>query len=190
MIQEIIISTINKDGSVHIAPMGIREQNNKIVISPFKPSSTHENIKRNKTATINRVDDVRIFAGCLTGHKDWEVIATEKIKGYRLVAALSHIELELSSYKDNEARPCFYCTSVYEATHYPFKGFNRAQAAVIELAILVSRLDMLPREKIEQEIEYLSIAIEKTAGRNERIAWEWLMEKIETYRESAQDKSA
>ena len=50
---------------------------------------------------------------------------------------------------------------------------------------------MLPREKIEQEIEYLSIAIKKTAGENERIAWEWLIEKVNVYRQIiSKDKSA
>jgi len=46
-----------------------------------------------------------------------------------------------------------------------FSGFNRAQAAVIEAAILVSRLNMLPQEKIDAEMAYLRIAVEKTAGR-------------------------
>ena len=39
---------------------------------------------------------------------------------------------------------------------------------MIEPAILVSRLDMLPRGKIDREIAYLAIAIEKTAGPRER----------------------
>ena len=104
MIQEIIVTTINEDDSCHIAPMGICGENGKIVIAPFKPSSTLENIKRNKTVTINRIDDVRIFAGCLTDHKDWELLPTEKIKGYRLESALSHVELELSSFEDDELR--------------------------------------------------------------------------------------
>jgi hypothetical protein len=65
--------------------------------------------------------------------------------------------------------------------HAPFTGFNRAKGAVLELAILVSRLSMLPREKIEAEIAYLSIAIEKTAGPDEREAWGWLMGKVEGY---------
>jgi len=51
---------------------------------------------------------------------------------------------------------------------------------VIEAAILISRLDMLPREKIEQEIAYLQIAISKTAGTAEREAWQWLMETVAT----------
>ena len=191
MIQEIIVTTINEDGSCHIAPMGIWEEQKKIVIAPFRPSGTLDNIKRNKTATINRVDDVRIFAGCLTGHKDWKTLPTNKINGYRLEAALSHIELELLTTEDDELRPRFYFSVVHESMHYPFKGFNRAQSAVLELAILVSRLEMLPREKIEQEIEYLSIAIKKTAGENERIAWEWLIEKVNVYRQIiSKDKSA
>jgi hypothetical protein len=37
---------------------------------------------------------------------------------------------------------------------------------------------MLPREKVEQEIAYLSIAIEKTAGPDEAQAWSWLMDEI------------
>ena len=47
---------------------------------------------------------------------------------------------------------------------------------MLEAAILVSRLHMLPPEKIEQELGYLAIAIDKTAGEAEREAWEWLME--------------
>jgi hypothetical protein len=49
---------------------------------------------------------------------------------------------------------------------------------VLEAAILVSRLSMLPRERIESEIAYLKIAVEKTAGPEEREAWDWLMEAV------------
>ncbi|TIR44556.1 MAG: DUF447 family protein, partial [Mesorhizobium sp.] len=73
-------------------------------------------------------------------------------------------------------RPRHFCRVVQEETHAPFTGFNRAKAAVLELAILVSRLGMLPRDKIEAEIAYLSIAIEKTAGEGEKEAWDWLMQ--------------
>jgi uncharacterized protein len=41
----------------------------------------------------------------------------------------------------------------------------------------LTRLHILPREKIDREIAYLSIAVEKTAGPSEREAWSWLMEK-------------
>ncbi len=66
--------------------------------------------------------------------------------------------------------------------HRPFRGFNRAQAAVIEAAILVSRLHILPAEKIAREVEYLDIAISKTAGAREREAWDLLMTRIREHR--------
>jgi hypothetical protein len=47
---------------------------------------------------------------------------------------------------------------------------------VIEAAILVSRVEVPPREKIEKEIAYLQIAVGKTAGAAEQRAWQWLME--------------
>jgi len=187
MIQEIIVTTQNEDATTHIAPMGIREENGLIIIAPFKPSATLENIQRNKSAVVNRIDDVRIFAGCLTDRKDWPLVSTNKVLGKRLQAALSHLELELDYVEDDDVRPRFYLKPVIEVTHSAFKGFNRAQSAVLETAILVSRLNMLSKEKVEQELEYLTIAIDKTAGENEKIAWQWLMEKIDNFQKETRE---
>ncbi len=41
---------------------------------------------------------------------------------------------------------------------------------------------MLPPEKIDAELEYLMIAISKTAGLREEEAWGWLTEKVEVFR--------
>ena len=72
-------------------------------------------------------------------------------------------------------------TVLESGTHGAFMGFNRAQAAVIELAVLVSRLHMLPIEKINQEMQYLQIAIDKTAGERELQAWQWLVDRISNH---------
>ena len=96
----------------------------------------------------------------------------------RLEAALAHSVLEVESIADDGVRPRHFCRVVQEETHAPFTGLNRAKAAVLELAILVSRLDMLPRDKIEAEIAYLTIAIDKTAGPEEKEAWGWLMQRV------------
>jgi uncharacterized protein len=45
----------------------------------------------------------------------------------------------------------------------------------------VSRLHLLPRDKIEREIAYLEIAVSKTAGEREREAWGWLAAVVETF---------
>ncbi len=181
MIYETVITTMNPDGSVHIAPMGIRDEDGKYLIAPFKPSRTLDNLLHSGVAVINTTDDVLIFAGCLTGRNDWPVVDATHIACKRLSAALAHVEVRVESRKDDELRPVFTCRQTHAATHGPFRGFNRAQAAVIEAAILVSRLHLLPEHKIRSELEYLGIAVGKTAGENERTAWQWLTDKVEQY---------
>jgi len=183
MISETIITTLNEDGSVHIAPMGVRREDEFYVIAPFKPSTTLNNLERSGQAVINMTDDVRIFAGCLTGHYDWPTVDTSMIDGKRLEAALSHIEIKVAHQEGDDIRPVFYCTEKHQQTHAPFMGLNRAKAAVLEAAVLVSRLRMLPDEKIDSEIEYLQIAIDKTASEYELEAWGWLMDRIKTFRQ-------
>jgi hypothetical protein len=99
----------------------------------------------------------------------------------RLEAAIAHWELSVESVVENEQRPRFRTRLARAVSHAPFSGFNRAQAAVIELAILSSRLDFLPREKVAREAAYLAIAAEKTAGPREAEAWEWLMQKLRAF---------
>lgn len=135
-----------------------------------------------RCAVMNMTDDVRIFAGALTGRRDWPVRPADKVHGVVLESTLAHQELELVKVQEDELRPELWFKVVHEARHAPFSGFNRAQAAVIELAVLVSRLYMLPMEKIEAEIAYLKIAIEKTAGERELQAWQWLIERVENYK--------
>jgi hypothetical protein len=178
-IHEVIVSSLGEDGNPHFAPMGISEVNGHFVIQPFKPSATYENMKRHRQCSINYTDDVRVFAGSLTGHRQWPSLACNDIDGFYLENALAHTELELIEFEDGDPRTRFTGEVVSEYSHAMFRGFNRAQSAVIDAAVLVSRLHMLPAEKIQREIAYLTIAIEKTAGDKELEAWGWLMEKIE-----------
>ncbi|MGH8754237.1 MAG: DUF447 family spectrin-like domain-containing protein, partial [Burkholderiales bacterium] len=113
---------------------------------------------------------------------DWPTLPAEKVSCVRLESALAHCELKLERIEEDELRPKLFCQVVHRVSHAPFRGFNRAQAAVLEAAILVSRLHMLPWEKIEAEMKYLTIAIDKTAGPHELEAWSWLMEKINAHR--------
>jgi len=185
MIIESIITTVDADGAPHIAPMGVIMENGSPVLAPFRPSHTLDNLARSRCAVINHTDDVRIFAGCLTGRSDWPVRPAERISGVVLEAALSHQELTVDQVKDDATRPRFYGRIVHTAAHRPFLGFNRAQAAVVEAAILVSRLHLLPQDKIDREMAYLEIAVGKTAGPREQEAWSWLTSYIAEYRQRA-----
>ncbi len=182
MIYETVIVTRDAGGQFHIAPMGVRWQADQIVLAPFRPSATLDNLVATGAVVINMTDDVAAIAGCLTGRRDWPLVPVQHIEGARLESALAHIEARVQTVEEDDVRPRFFCDIVHRETHAPFMGFNRAQAAVLEAAILVSRLHMLPMEKIDREVEYLKIAIDKTAGERERMAWSWLMERIEAHR--------
>lgn len=186
MIIESIITTVSADGRPYIAPMGVIWREDHPVLAPFRPSTTLDNLLRSRVAVINHTDDVRIFAGSLTGRRDWPVRRAERIEGYVLEGALSHQELVVERIEEDAQRPRFHGRVIHEAAHRPFRGFNRAQAAVIEAAILVSRLHLLPRDKIDSEIAYLEIAVSKTAGPREREAWDWLQRRIADFRAGAE----
>jgi hypothetical protein len=186
MIWETILTTVDAQGRAHITPLGVREERGLTVLSPFRPSGTLDNVLATRVAVVNFTDDVRVFAGCLTGRRDWPVLPAERIACARLVSTLAHRELELVEVEDDAVRPRLYCRTVHEQGHGVFPGFNRARSAVLEAAILVSRLHMLPMDKIDAELAYLKIAIDKTAGPAELEAWGWLIERIDAHRAGVQ----
>ncbi len=189
LIVETIVTTKTATGEVHIAPLGLIAEGERWVLAPFRPSRTLDNLREVPFAVASHTDDVRVFAGCLTGRKSWPTRAADKIDGAVLDGAVSHWELAVERVTEDEQRPRFSCRVVHAASHRPWSGFNRAQAAVLECAVLVSRLKMLPADKVEAELKYLEIAIAKTAGAREEEAWGWLMERIAEWRAEQRQKA-
>ena len=87
LIVETIVTTRSLAGEVHIAPLGLIAEGENWIIAPFAPSRTLDNLRENPVAVANHVDDVRIFAGCLTGRRNWPVRRAEKVDGAVLRAA-------------------------------------------------------------------------------------------------------
>jgi hypothetical protein len=182
VILESVLTTRNADGSAHIAPLGLHVAGELLVVAPFRPSRTLDNLEREGCAVVNWTTDVRLFAGPVTGRRDWPVVIADTIPCPRLAAAQTHAELQVTSIETDPQRPRFHCRIVREVQHAPFRGFVRAQAAVVEAAILATRLDWLEPDKIERELAYLQIAIDKTAGSIEQEAWAWLTEWFAAWR--------
>ena len=193
VIYDTVVSTVAPDGTPHVAPMGVRYRRTEtgsddVILMPFKPSTTLANIVSGRHAVLNIVTDTRVFAGAVTGRRAWPLQPAERVPGVRLECALNHVELELAELQDDPQRPVLRMARVFEASHRPYVGFNRAQAAVIEGAILVSRLHMLSAAKVDTEMEYLRIAIDKTAGPEEHEAWGWLTEAVARHCAAAQEE--
>lgn len=181
MIYESIITTVSADGTPHIAPFGVQWQQGLVMIAPFRPSTTLQNIEATGTAVLNLTDDVRVFAAAIAKKTMFDIQALSDFNGVRLQHCLAYHTLRMQHIDDDTQRPKLWF-KVEQSEHQGlFMGFNRAQAAVIELAVLVSRLHLLPMEKITQEMQYLKIAMDKTAGEREREAWQWLVECVQNF---------
>lgn len=183
MIREAIVTTRSLEGEPHIAPMGATVIEGGYLLQPFRPSRTLQNLVSTRIAVVNFTDDVRIFAGCVAGrHVPVDVRKATYIDCPRLADALSHDEITVERVEDDPQRPKFFCKTYFSDGHRRFEGMNRAKAAILEAAVLVSRLDLLDDEKVDQEIAYLAIAVEKTAGPEEREAWGWMLDAVAEHR--------
>ena len=186
MIYETVVTTRSPEGQVHVAPMGVRYQADHVVLMPFRPSTTLANIEATGCAVLNLLTDVRVFAGCVTGRRGWPTVALDKdhvpFPGARLATALGHVPLRLVAQSDDAERPVLQLQRGAAVQHGHFPGLNRAQAAVVEAAVLVSRLHLLPPDKVEREFAYLQIAVDKTAGPDELEAWGWLQQAVQQHR--------
>jgi len=181
-VRETIVTTKNIDGTTKVSPLGIYIDNSKLKIRPFKPSISLDNILRNKSGVINYIDDVRIFAACITKTNiNIEYECAKKIDCTRIKDAISHTEFIVDEIKDDSNRPTIICKPVNEEMHNFYYGLNRAKSSVIELCILASRLGIIEDSKIKKEIKYLEIAIKKTAGEAEIEAWNCVLEYIKNY---------
>ena len=176
-ILEGVVTTLDEAGDVHVTPLGYQRIGGRVLLAPFEPSRTLGNLRRRPYAVLNFVDDVRVVAGCLTGRRDWPTVpASGPVP--RLAAALAYEELAVDSIEEDPQRPRFWCRVVAAATLAPFCGYNRAQSAVIEAAILVSRLDWLDPAEVARGFGFLQTAVDKTAGDQELEAWHWLVDAV------------
>jgi len=178
LIRETIVITADAEGRPHIAPLGLIAEGEHWIAAPFHPSTTLENLRVRPFAIANLTDDARVFAGPMTGRRDWPLAPTSPGFPPRLADTLAHWELKVVETREDAERPRFVCQVVRQEAHAPFPGFNRAFAAVVEAAVLASRLDFLPRAEIEAEFARLNIIVGKTASPREAEAFSWLEAKV------------
>ena len=61
-----------------------------------------------------------------------------------------------------------------------FWGFNRGKHAVLEAAILATRLDFLPAQEIEEQYIRLATIVNKAGGAKEKSAFQLLSNFVNT----------
>ena len=169
-IVETIVATVGEDGRVNFAPMGVVWTPPSLVIRPYLDTATYRNLRAMREGVVNLTDNVLIFAqGALTD-ADFPAHPSDLVRGAILEEACAYYEVVVDAIRDEGDRASVRCKVVGQWWVRPFLGFNRARNAIIEAAILATRLRWLPREDIIRELRHCAKIVEKTGGDQERAA--------------------
>lgn len=183
MILEAIVTTLNADGSVNVAPMGpqVDAQMRSFVLRPYQTSTTYQNLKRSGQGVLHVTDDVELLARAAIGplSPPPEFTPAEGVDGFRLADCCRWYAFRLRSLDDSQPRTTIVADVVERGHVRDFFGFNRAKHAVVEAAILATRLGLLPIDEIRAEYQRLKILVDKTGGEQEQRAFQILETHIE-----------
>ena len=174
MIIETIVTTMDGDGAINFAPMGVEWGEETIVLKPFLETATFRNLVATRTAVVNLTDDVMLFAQGAISSPQFPSLPAAAVRGVVLEAACSWRELEITAIDDTPPRSRMDGRVVHRGFRREFIGFNRARHAVLEAAILATRTHLIPAEQIREEYVRLQVIVDKTAGPREREAMELL----------------
>jgi uncharacterized protein len=171
-IVETVTTTINPDGTVNCAAMGVEWGDETIVIKPYRSTRTLRNLRATGAAVVNLTDDILLFTQAALGDPQPPTRPTATIDGAVLADACSWREVTVAAIDASGPRASVTTRVVGRGAGREFLGFNRARHAVLEASIIASRVSRLPAAEIRAELGRLQVLVDKTAGPREREAME------------------
>jgi hypothetical protein len=183
LVLEGILVTTNSDGSPNISPMGpiVDRELTHFVLRPFNTSQTYTNLQAGSSGVFHVIDDVDILARAAVGrlHPVPPLLPTPSNRAQFLAECCRWFELRVDSMDTSQPRVEVRCSVTDHGRQRDFFGWNRAKHAVLEAAILATRIGILSSTEINEQLSRLSLAVAKTAGKQEREAMRFLREYIE-----------
>lgn len=163
----------------------------RLRLRPFRGSTTLENLRRHGEGVFHVTDDVEILARSAIGRLDEppEMVRCEAIDGFILADACRWYAFRLASLDDSEERAEIVAEVVDHGRIRDFFGFNRAKHAVVEAAILATRVNFLPADELLTQMRSLAVIVDKTSGESERRAFDLLRRHVDE-RLAAKDEAA
>jgi hypothetical protein len=175
---ETVVTTINPDGSVNCAAMGVEWGEQRIVIKPYGGTRTLRNLRATGAAVVNVTDDILVFSQAALGDPHPPTRPAASIDGAILDDACSWREVRVEAIEDDDPRARVSTVVVGRGTGREFLGLNRARHAVLEASILASRARRLAPEDVRAELRRLQVLVDKTAGPREREAMDYVMGRV------------
>ncbi len=173
--------------SGNLAPMGpiVTPDFSRFTFRPFKTSSTYKNLKAIGQGVFHITDDAAMIARAAISKIPLDTVDTRsasQIRGLILTSACRAYELKVDSIDDREDRTTILAHPVHVEQLRDFWGFNRARHAVLEAAILATRLHLTGPQPVLAEYAKLQISIDKTGAQAEHQAMAMLRKHVENWR--------
>ena len=185
MILEGLVTTTNPDGSPHLAPMGPRVSGPdfaRFTLRPFPTSGTYRNLLAHPEGVLHVTDDALLIARAALGAAGMPPVRPAvKVNGYVLADCCRHYEFVVKAVDASGERVSIEAEVVHIGRHRDFWGFNRAKHAVVEAAILATRLHLLPRDEVAAEFQKLRVIVGKTGGAAEHAAMDFLDSRLAAF---------
>ena len=183
MILEGVVTSLDAAEKLNVAPMGpiIEGDFDSFVLRPFQTSTTFRNMIESRCGVFHVVDTIDVLAKAAIG-KLLKLPATRparKIKGRILVDCCRWFEFRITEQDLSSERSLLRAEIVARGESRAFFGFNRARHAVLEAAILATRVHLLSRSEVATQMNIFKSAVEKTGGVAETEALDMLQNYID-----------
>lgn len=184
MILEGLVTTRTAEGKPHLAPMGPRvgagADFTRFTLRPFPTSGTYRNLLAHGEGVLHVTDDALLVARAAVGAADPlpPTRPADKVNGFVLADCCRSYEFVVKSIDASGERVTIEADVVHAARHRDFWGFNRAKHAVIEAAILATRLHLIPHAEVAAEFRKLRVIVGKTGGPDEHAAMDLLEARL------------
>ncbi len=183
MILEGIVTTLDPTGTLNVAPMGpeVGDDLSRFVLRPYQTSTTFRNLQATGAGVLHITDDVWLLArAAIKQVGTVESRPAQAVVGRILATSGRYHEFRVLAIDQRADRSRITAETVAEGRQpTDLFGFNRAKHAVVEAAILATRLDFLPRAEILADFARLAVWVEKTGGPDERRAFHLLSSYVQ-----------
>ena len=126
MIVETVTTTINPDGTVNCAAMGVEWGDEAIVIKPYRATRTLRNLEARGAAVVNLTDDILLFAQAALEDPHPPTRPAAAVDGAVLADACSWREVTVEAIDASGPRARVTTRVVGRGSGREFIGFNRA----------------------------------------------------------------
>lgn len=185
---------------INLAPMGpiVDASFSQLTLRPFTSSTTYQNLKATGQGVFHVTDDALLIARGAIGKlaasfksasqktnktpQPGKVVVKHAThaQGVVLADACRAFEFRVTSLDDSQDRTHIEAEVVHRETLREFLGFNRAKHAVLEAAILATRIHLTGSSPVLTEYDKLQVIVDKTGADDEHTAMRELREFVES----------